>query len=147
MAAASRGLMAAVTAVVGVGLRGEDAASRRATEPGLARATPEGLSCGAYPVEGGAGGVRGPRAASRRRTVMWPESAGGCWAVGLAAVDLRTRYPVTDTWLMPVIGAIMVGVAALVNVLCLWKWDRSPLNVVVTALGASGILHASSWDR
>jgi hypothetical protein len=94
---------------------------------------------------------------------MWPESAGGWWAIGLAAVGmgswvvlpiitltLRTRYPVTDTWVMPVIGAVMVGVAAVVNVLCLWQWDRSPLNVVATAvtvlaaLGAAVILLASS---
>ena len=66
---------------------------------------------------------------------MWPESAGGWWAIGLAAVGLaswvvlpivtlilRTRYPVTDTRIMPVIGAVMVGVAAAVNVLCLWQW-------------------------
>ena len=55
----------------------------------------------------------------------------------------------TDTWIMPVIGAVMVGVAAAVNVLCLWRWDRSTLNVVATAvtvlaaLGATVILLAS----
>jgi hypothetical protein len=94
--------------------------------------------------------------------MMWPESAGGWWAIGAAVVGLgswvvlpiitltfRTRYPVTDTWIMPVIGAVMVGVAAAVNVLCLWRWDRSTLNVVATAvtvlaaLGATVILLAS----
>ena len=68
----------------------------------------------------------------------------------IITLTFRTRYPVTDTWVMPVIGAVMVGAAAAVNVLCLWQWDRSPLNVVATtvtvlaALGAAVIILASS---
>ena len=90
---------------------------------------------------------------------MWPESAGGWWAIGLAAVGLgrgsccpSSRYPVTDTWVMPVIGAVIVRVAAVVNVLWLWQWDRSSLSAVATAvtvlaaLGAAVILLASPKD-
>ncbi|MHB0975803.1 MAG: hypothetical protein ACYC1U_01255 [Candidatus Aquicultorales bacterium] len=77
-----------------------------------------------------------------------PKTTLGWWALGVSAVGLsswvvlpmltmlfRETYPVTDTWIMPLIGTVLVGLAAVLNVLTLWKQrDRSVLNVVATIL-------------
>ena len=68
----------------------------------------------------------------------------GSWVVlPIITLTMRTRYPVTDTWIMPVIGAVTIGVAAAVNVLCLWRWDRSTLNVIATAVTVLAALAAA----
>lgn len=85
-----------------------------------------------------------------------PQSSGGWWAVGLSAVGLgswvvlpvltvtlRDTYPVTDTWVMPAIGSVLIGVAAVVDVLCfVRRWDRSMLNVVAAAVTVPAALLA-----
>jgi hypothetical protein len=91
-------------------------------------------------------GVSGARSGQAR--ALLPQSSGGWWAllssvVGLGSfvvlpvitVTLRDTYPVTDTWVMPAILAILVGIAAVVNGLCMWRrWDRSTLNLVAASV-------------
>jgi len=77
-----------------------------------------------------------------------PSRALGWWALvltiaGLAAwiilpivtTVFREVYPITDTVVMPIIGVVLIDVAAVFNllVLVLWK-ERSVLNIVATAL-------------
>lgn len=90
-------------------------------------------------------GVSGARSGHSR--ALLPQSSGGWCAVassvvGLGSflvlpvmtVTLRDTYPVTDTWVMPAILAILVGIAAVVNGLCVWRrWDQS----IVTLAAAS----------
>jgi len=47
----------------------------------------------------------------------------------------REKYPITDTWIMPAIGTVLIDVAAVFNLLCVWPWrERSVLNIVVAVL-------------
>jgi hypothetical protein len=47
----------------------------------------------------------------------------------------REKYPITDTWIMPAIGTILIDIAAVYNMLCVWRWrERSVLNIVLAAL-------------
>ncbi|MDA3937634.1 MAG: hypothetical protein PF636_12435 [Actinomycetota bacterium] len=83
--------------------------------------------------------------ATRHRT---PETPLGWWAIGLSVLGLaagvvlpmismtfRETYPVTDTWVMPVIWLALADVAAGFNVLSVWRWrERSVLNIVAVAL-------------
>lgn len=49
--------------------------------------------------------------------------------------DFREKYPVTDTWIMPAIGTVLIDVAAVFNLLCVWPWrERSVLNIVAAVL-------------
>ncbi|MDA3935739.1 MAG: hypothetical protein PF636_02580 [Actinomycetota bacterium] len=79
---------------------------------------------------------------------LTPGSPLGWWALGLSVLGLsawvvlpvitmtfRETYPVTDTWVMPVIWLVLADVAAGFNVLCIWRWkERSALNIVAVAL-------------
>ena len=85
--------------------------------------------------------------ASPPRPVL-PKTAIGWWALGASAVGMaswvvlpvitavfRDVYPITDTWVMPAIGTALIDVAAIMNVLVIWRWrERSVLNIVTTAL-------------
>ncbi|GAA3704646.1 hypothetical protein GCM10022399_21530 [Terrabacter ginsenosidimutans] len=49
--------------------------------------------------------------------------------------------PVTDTVVMPVIGLVLVTVAAIVNVVALWAGrQRSTMNMVATTLTVTATL-------
>lgn len=90
--------------------------------------------------------LKGTDAQTTRR--LTPGSPLGWWAIGLAVLGLaawvvlpmitmtfREAYPVTDTWVMPVIWLVLADVAAGFNVLCVWRWrERSVLNIVAVAL-------------
>lgn len=79
---------------------------------------------------------------------FWPRAPLGWTAVGLAVVGvgswvvlpmitarLGDQYPITDSWVMPAIGAVLIMVAAIVNVLALWIWkQRSVLNIIATVV-------------
>lgn len=53
----------------------------------------------------------------------------------MITMTFRETYPVTDTWVMPVIWLVLADVAAGFNVLCVWRWkERSVLNIVAAAL-------------
>lgn len=79
---------------------------------------------------------------------LTPGRAIGWWTFGLSVLGLaawvilpmitmayRETYPVTDTWLMPVLGLVLTDVAAVFNVLCIWRWkERSVLNIVAAVL-------------
>lgn len=68
---------------------------------------------------------------------FWPASRRG-WAavaaslIGLGSwfvlpiltMTLRETFPITDTWVMPAVGLVLVLVAAVVDVLCLFVWRQ-----------------------
>lgn len=89
-----------------------------------------------------------PTAPSHRRVTVLPRTKAGWWALGLTAIGIaawvvlpiitvtfRNKYPVADTWIMPAIGAVLIDLAAVFNLLCVWPWrERSVLNIVVAVL-------------
>lgn len=89
-----------------------------------------------------------PSTKTNRSFRILPGTKTGWWALGLAVIGIaawvllpiititfRERYPVTDTWVMPAIGTVLIDIAAVFNLLCLWPWrDRSMLNIAATAL-------------
>lgn len=72
----------------------------------------------------------------------------GWWALGLAVIGIaswvvlpvittiyRETYPITDTWIMPAIGTFPIDAAAVLSVLCVWRWrERSILNIIAAVL-------------
>lgn len=82
------------------------------------------------------------------RTRIVPDTGFGWLAVIAAAVGLgswivlpvitsllRDEYPVTDTYLMPVIGLVLTVIAAVVNVLAVWLGrQRSIMSLVAMFL-------------
>jgi uncharacterized membrane protein len=87
------------------------------------------------------------RITSHSRNIL-PRTKVGWWAVGLAVigiaawfilpiitVNFRERYPVTDMWVMPAIGTVLIDVSAVFNLLCIWSWrNRSVVNIVFAVL-------------
>ena len=83
---------------------------------------------------------------------MWPTARSGWFALIAALVGLgswivlpiittlfRDTYPVTDTVVMPIIGAALVTLAAIVNVVALWLGrQRSVMNIIFTVLTVAG---------
>ena len=81
-------------------------------------------------------------------TPTWPPARSGRLALVAAVIGLGSwivlpmvttifgdTYPVTDTFVMPVIGLVLVALAAVVNVVALWMLrQRSVMNMVATAL-------------
>jgi MFS family permease len=70
---------------------------------------------------------------------MWPTARSGWLALGAALVGLgswivlpvittlfRDEYPVTDTAAMPVVGVVLVTLAAIINVLTVWLGRHDP---------------------
>ena len=86
-----------------------------------------------------------PGAAGR---AVLPRKPIGWWALGLAVAAMaswvvlplitttfRETYPITNTWVMPAIGIVLLDAAAVLSVLCVWRWrERSVLNIVALAL-------------
>ena len=72
----------------------------------------------------------------------------GRWTLGFSVVAVaswivlpvvttlfRDTYPVTDTWVMPAIGTVLVDIAAILSVWCIWRVrERSVLNIVAAVL-------------
>lgn len=83
-----------------------------------------------------------------RGTGVWlrtrPRTAIGWWAIVLSVIGLASwvilplittifgeTYPVTDSWVMPAIGTVLIDAAAVLNVLCIWPFrERSVLNII-----------------
>lgn len=98
--------------------------------------------------------ARPTRAPAPWGATVWPTSAAGWLAVASAAVGLGSwvvlplitsifadRYPVTDTYVMPVIGVALTAIAAVINVLVVWRGgQRSGVNVVAAALTVAATL-------
>lgn len=58
-----------------------------------------------------------------------------CMALPIITINLRDKYPITDTWVMPVIGTVLIVFAAVFNILCVWFWrERSLLNILAAIL-------------
>jgi hypothetical protein len=83
-----------------------------------------------------------------RRVAIWPTAPKGWIALVAAVIGLGSwvvlpiittlfaeRYPVTNTFVMPAIGTVLILVAAVLNVLSVWLWkQRSVLNIVAMAV-------------
>lgn len=92
----------------------------------------------------------GPTSTSR----TWPTAPSGWFALGVALVGMgssivlpiitthfRDDYPVTDTVVMPIVGLVLVTLAAIINVLTLWLGkQRSLLNVIAATLTVAASL-------
>lgn len=84
----------------------------------------------------------------------WPTTRSGWLALAAAAVGLGSwivlpivtslfadTFPVTDTVVMPILGLVLVTLAAIVNVLTLWLGrQRSVMNIVATVLTVAATL-------
>ena len=89
-----------------------------------------------------------PTAGNRRGIAILPRTKAGrrvliltviviivCAALPIITITFRDKYPVTDTWVMPVIGTVLIDLAAVFNVMCVWPWrERSVLNIVAAVL-------------
>lgn len=99
-----------------------------------------------------------PDSAPGRPTVppsrIWPSARSGWLALAAAAVGLGSwivlpivtalcadTFPVTDTVVMPIIGLVLVTLAAIVNVMTLWLGrQRSAMSIVATVLTVAATL-------
>ncbi|MCK8113904.1 hypothetical protein [Anaerosoma tenue] len=77
-----------------------------------------------------------------------PRSAAGWWAIVLSVIGLgswiilplitinfRDTFPITDTALMPIIGIVLVDLAAAIDLLCVLRWkERSTLNIIALVI-------------
>lgn len=87
-----------------------------------------------------------PRAASRRS--LMPRTRVGWWAVAASVVGMGSWivlpmitgryhdiYPITNSWVMPLIGLVLIDLAAILDGLVIWRWkDRSILGVALALL-------------
>jgi hypothetical protein len=60
----------------------------------------------------------------------------GSWIVlPLITTLFRETFPITDTYVMPVIGSVLIAIAAVLNVIALWPArQRNVLNLLATIL-------------
>jgi len=89
-----------------------------------------------------------PTTPNPRGTTILPRTKAGWWTLGFTVIGIaswvvlpvittifRETYPVTDTWIMPAIGTVLIDLAAVFNLLCVWCWrERSVLNIVAAVL-------------
>lgn len=85
---------------------------------------------------------------SPRKIKILPVTKAGWWAFGLSVIGIvswfvlpvitmifREKYPVTDTYVMPLIGTVLIDIAAVFNILCLWYWrERSVMNIAIAVV-------------
>lgn len=85
---------------------------------------------------------------SPRKVRVLPVTKAGWWALGLSVLGViswvilpmitmvfREKYPVTNSYVMPLIGTVLIDIAAVFNILCLWHWrERSALNIALAVL-------------
>jgi hypothetical protein len=88
------------------------------------------------------------KAVIRRGVAILPKKKAGRWALIITVIviaacavlpvitiNFRDSYPVTDTWVMPAIGVVLIDLAAIFNILCIWTWrERSVLNILAAVL-------------
>lgn len=103
-------------------------------------------------AQGPAGSQRSPTPKQPWATV--PSRPIGWIAFGAAVVGIGSwfvlplittlfgeTYPVTDTYVMPLIGAVLLFVAAVLNPLALWVWkQRNVLTLIATILTVGAAL-------
>lgn len=49
----------------------------------------------------------------------------------LITMTYRETYPITDTWVMPVIGMVLIDAAAVVNILAVWRCRERAIAVII----------------
>lgn len=98
-----------------------------------------------------------PRPGSATPKAAWvglPTRPIGWIAVGAAVVGLGSwivlpiitgvfgeTYPVTDTFVMPLIGAVLLVIAAVLNPLAIWVWkQKNALNLIAMLLTVGAAL-------
>ena len=75
-----------------------------------------------------------PRTKVGRRALVFTAIGLASWIIlPLITMNFREEFPVTDTWIMPVIATVLIVLAAVYNAACIWRWhERSTLNIVAT---------------
>ena len=66
----------------------------------------------------------------------------GSWIVlPIITTVFRETYPVTDTFVMPLIGAVLIVIAAVLNPLAIWVWkQKNALNLIAMLLTVGAAL-------
>lgn len=66
----------------------------------------------------------------------------GSWIVlPIITSIFRETYPVTDTFVMPLIGAVLIVIAAVLNPLAVWVWkQKNVLNLIAAVLTVGAAL-------
>jgi preprotein translocase subunit SecF len=79
-----------------------------------------------------------PRTRTGRRAVWLALVAVASWVVvPLTTITLRDAVPITDTWVMPAIVALLTDVAAVLGLLALFRYEeRSIVVIALTVLTA-----------
>ncbi len=84
----------------------------------------------------------------QQKAGILPGTKRGWWALGLTVVGIaswvvlpvitaifREKYPITDTWVMPAIGTGLIDLAAVFDLLCIWRWrERSVSNIIAAVV-------------
>jgi uncharacterized membrane protein len=78
---------------------------------------------------------------------LLPKMAISWWALLASAVGIaswvvlpvitsvyRHTYPITDTWVMPAIGTVLIDVAAILNGLVIWRCGERSLSNIGAAV-------------
>lgn len=82
------------------------------------------------------------------QSYVWPNTRIGWFAIGFSVIAMASwfilplititfgkTYPITDSWVMPAIGTVLIDLAAIINVFVLWRLkERSAMNIVATVL-------------
>jgi hypothetical protein len=82
-------------------------------------------------------GIHVPPATKAGSIALWLSAAAlASWIVLPVITSVfHERHPVTDSWVMPAIGAVLIDLAAVACVLALWRFrERSVLNVIAAAI-------------
>jgi len=53
----------------------------------------------------------------------------------MLTVAYRDTYPITDTWVMPAIAAVLISIAAILNAFVMWRLrERSILGIAAAVV-------------
>jgi quinol-cytochrome oxidoreductase complex cytochrome b subunit len=63
--------------------------------------------------------------------VMTMISIAAWFVLPLITMTYRETYPITDTWVMPVIGMVLIDAAAVLNILAVWRQRERSIPVII----------------